>query len=245
MNLKLVLPESERPRERCLEHGAGCLSLKECLALVLGSGNPRSGSSLEAAARLLGRSTGNSASLPAAEEARSFFETLETSPNSLLVDQPGLGDAQRARLLAVFEIARRYAAHRSRRLRAAEPGAASPSAAASSLARIGGAARSEAREWLGFVPMYATGAGELCIVERGVRTHVNTEPAELFARVLALRPRGFVLAHNHPSGDPSPSRADLRLTEQVYELANRLGIPLLGHWVLTAETESWIDCPAL
>jgi DNA repair protein RadC len=243
MNLKLALPEPERPRERCLEHGAACLSLKECLALILGCGSARGGSALESAARVLERPAGPR--LPPEELARAFFEALEHAPEMLVADLPGLGAANRARLLAVFELARRYAAHRTERGRGHGVPVSPEAAARECLRRIGPALRHDPREWLGFVPVYAHGPGELCLVERGVRTHVNTEPSELFARVLALRPRAFVLAHNHPSGDPRPSDADLQLTERVSQLSGRLGVLLLGHWVVTSETETWIGSPHL
>jgi DNA repair protein RadC len=93
---------------------------------------------------------------------------------------------------------------------------------------------------LGFIPYHRDRTlGELCLVEHGARTHVNADATELFARVLALRPKGFFLAHNHPSGDLRPSPSDLELTDQVECLARQLGTPLLGHWIVapTGETE--------
>ena len=78
-----------------------------------------------------------------------------------------------------------------------------------SVERISASLRRECQEWLGFVPVHRGGElGHFCLVERGVRTHVNIEPAELFARILALRPVGFYLFHNHPSGDLTPSEED-------------------------------------
>jgi DNA repair protein RadC len=70
-----------------------------------------------------------------------------------------------------------------------------------------------------------------------VRTHVNVEPSELFARVLALRPRGFFLFHNHPSGTLSASGPDLHLTQRVKSTAQQLGLDFLGHWIVTAQGE--------
>ena len=51
---------------------------------------------------------------------------------------------------------------------------------------------------------------------------------------VALRDGGsaFVLVHNHPSGDPSASREDLRFTEQVAEAADVIGVPLLDHVIV-------------
>jgi DNA repair protein RadC len=76
-----------------------------------------------------------------------------------------------------------------------------------------------------------------------VRTHVNFEPAELFSRLLALRPAAFVLFHNHPSGVLTPSAEDLLLTRRVAKLAASFGIELVGHWIVSPTGERWITVP--
>src|SRR3954465_3283717 len=93
------VPSDERPRERCLSHGASCLSLRECLALILGSGPPGSGA-LGLAGRILELpGTG----LDAEESERAFFTALESSAAPHWdVDAAGLGPAGLARLMAAF-----------------------------------------------------------------------------------------------------------------------------------------------
>ncbi|HTL11712.1 MAG TPA: JAB domain-containing protein [Bdellovibrionota bacterium] len=109
------------------------------------------------------------------------------------------------------------------------------------LARIPWTARCEPNEWLGFVPRYRSGRwGKLRVVEKGAKTHVHVDPAELFARILTLRPEAFVLVHNHPSGALVPSQADLLLTDQVRAVARRLGVGFPGHWIVAASGEHWI-----
>jgi DNA repair protein RadC len=81
------------------------------------------------------------------------------------------------------------------------------------------------------------------MVEKGARTHVNLDPAELFARILALRPRGVFLFHNHPSGILTPSQEDLDLTHTIREISEKFGIQLLGHWIVSAQSEHWITLP--
>jgi hypothetical protein len=101
--------------------------------------------------------------------------------------------------------------------------------------------RAEAREWLGFWAQGRQGHwSDVQWVERGVRTHVNFEARELFARCLPLRPRALVLVHNHPSGNTEPSWIDLQLTRQVGTLALHLGIELKGHWIVGPHSETWI-----
>lgn len=231
-------PAAERPRERCLRQGARCLSLRECLALVLNSGPPGTGC-LGLALEILERpGTG----LDDASQERAFFTAMEVSAAAHLEGIPGLGPAGRARLMAAFELGRRYALFREER--AAPP--AFPGGVrdfkSESLARVPPTLRSEAQEWLGFIPCYSGGKlGSLCLVERGVRTHVNVEPGELFARVLALRPHGIILFHNHPSGELAASDADRDLTHRVFLLGRSLGIRLLGHWIVASKGETWVE----
>jgi DNA repair protein RadC len=233
------LPATERPRERCLEKGARSLSFRECLALILNSG-PKGKGSLGLAQDILDRP---GSGLDESEEMRAFFLAMEVSSEAYLTGIPGLGEASQARLLAAFELARRYALFRESRQKQIEPTQAQTliKTAKTALSRVTNEWRNETQEWLGFVPCYRTGeVGALCIVERGVRTHVNIEPMELFARVLALRPHGFILIHNHPSGDLTPSAPDQEITARVAQLARPFGIRLLGHWIVAAQGEFWI-----
>jgi DNA repair protein RadC len=233
----LDTPASERPRERCLEHGAQALSLRECLSVILGSPST--------ASRLFHRFA--SAEMPEPEAERALFLALEAQGSQALVGLTRLGPAGITRLLAAFELARRY--HRYRK-RAETPWrhevkSSLPEIAARALAKVPASLRSEVREWLGFVPIYRSeDVGELCLVERGVRTHVNTDPVELFARVLALRPTAIILVHNHPSGNQEASYEDHELTRRVGRLALDLGIRLLGHWIVgpggTPQHATWI-----
>lgn len=228
-------PESERPRERCLLRGPRCLSIRELLALLIHSG-PRGVGALGVAANLLQRP---GLGMREDEQERALFSALEASASeSTLAGIPGLGPAAIARVLAAFELGRRYSQH----IQHHAPFHQSPRLFKTAAAKISPERRLEPREWLGFVPLFRSGQmGELCIVELGVRTHVNVEPAELFARILALRPQGFFLFHNHPSGNLLPSPEDRHLTEAVQTLARSFNLRLFGHAVVSATSETWID----
>lgn len=235
-----VTPPSERPRERCLQRGPQALSLRECLALILGSGPPRIGC-LGLANRILLRP---GEGLAVGEEERAFFNAMESSPTALVHEVEGIGPAQQARLLAAFELGRRYSLFRESKQSSRRVNRASD-LSTQALSRVSSELRMEAREWLGFIPYYRNSdMGELCIVEKGVRTHVNVDPGELFARLLALRPQGFFLAHNHPSGNTAPSEQDFDLTRRVNQLSSELGIRLLGHWIVSARSERIIGLEA-
>lgn len=232
-------PAPERPRERCLSQGAGCLSLRECLALILSSG-PRGEGCLGLARMILERP---GFGLDESAQERVFFMAMEVSAFAHLEGIRGMGPAARARILAAFELGRRYALFREERSSSFPSPQKHPiDPKARALACVSPALRCEAREWLGFVPLYEGGRlGTLCLVERGVRTHVNIEPSELFARVLALRPRGIILFHNHPSGELAASEADRHLTYRVFLLGRSLGVLVQGHWIVAAKGETWIE----
>lgn len=231
------LPVSERPRERCLKQGARTLSLRECLAVVLGSGGPAQ-DCLGLATQILDRP---GPGLAEAEQEKAFFLALEGTAETHLCGIKGIGTAHRARLLAAFEIGRRYEIYRNLG-RFRDPGLRvrqeTPERA---LRAIPNEMRNEPREWLGFVPVHRSGAiGGFCLVERGLRTHIHVDPAELFARILALRPMALFLFHNHPSGELSPSGPDLHLTREVKRLCESFGIRLLGHGIVSRMEERWI-----
>lgn len=57
-------------------------------------------------------------------------------------------------------------------------------------------------------------------------------PREIFLEALSCRAVNILLVHNHPSGDPSPSRADVELTENVREVGEKIDIPILDHIII-------------
>lgn len=195
-------------------------------------------SCFEIADLILNKSIGRDS--PASERDRAFFQSMESNSIAHLQNIHGLGPAGQTRVLAAFEIGRRFFLF-TQKLQNTVPLQISK-ISQQALDKIHPSFRHESREWLGFVPLYADGKlGELCLVEKGVRTHVNIDPAELFARILALRPRGFYLVHNHPSGNPSPSVHDLNLTQRVKKASEPLGIQMLGHWIVSGPNQYWLD----
>lgn len=65
---------------------------------------------------------------------------------------------------------------------------------------------------------------------RGVEAH----PREIFREAVRSSACAIVLAHNHPSGDPSPSTEDIELTKRLRQVGNLLGIPVIDHVIFTA-----------
>ncbi|SLN25049.1 hypothetical protein PSA7680_01081 [Pseudoruegeria aquimaris] len=72
---------------------------------------------------------------------------------------------------------------------------------------------------------------------RGTVDHVPVYPREVVKRALELNASALILVHNHPSGDPTPSQADITMTQQVQAAAEVLGLTLHDHLVIGHERE--------
>lgn len=70
------------------------------------------------------------------------------------------------------------------------------------------------------------------LISLGTINETCAHPREIFKPLIAASAYGFVMAHNHPSGDPSPSEADRRLTRRIREAAELLSIHFLDHVVI-------------
>lgn len=72
---------------------------------------------------------------------------------------------------------------------------------------------------------------------RGIVDHVPVYPREVVKRALELNASALILVHNHPSGDPTPSDADVQMTRQIQEAATALGLTLHDHLIVGRERE--------
>jgi DNA repair protein RadC len=71
----------------------------------------------------------------------------------------------------------------------------------------------------------------------GTVDHVPVYPREVVKRALELNASALILVHNHPSGDPSPSDADIQMTARIEDAAQALGLTLHDHLIIGKETE--------
>ena len=72
---------------------------------------------------------------------------------------------------------------------------------------------------------------------KGTVDHVPVYPREVVKRALELNASSFILVHNHPSGDPTPSDADIAMTRQIEEAAKALGLTVHDHLIIGRERE--------
>jgi DNA repair protein RadC len=72
---------------------------------------------------------------------------------------------------------------------------------------------------------------------RGTVDHVPVYPREVVKRALELNASALILVHNHPSGDPTPSEADITVTHQIKDAADLMGITLHDHLIIGKSRE--------
>ncbi|HEY7647671.1 MAG TPA: DNA repair protein RadC [Methylomirabilota bacterium] len=204
-------PSGERPRERLYWKGPEALADAELLALQLGSGT-RGKTAVDVAREMLA-SYGSLADLAACEVVE-------------LARQQGVGPVKAARLAAAFEL--------TRRLRARLPGArtllSTPSEVYAAFAPI----MEDLRREVFRVALLDAQNGLLrdCVVSEGTLSASLVHPREVFKPAILESAASVVLLHNHPSGDPTPSREDVRLTRQLVECAKLLGLRVHDHLVI-------------
>ncbi len=70
----------------------------------------------------------------------------------------------------------------------------------------------------------------------GSLTHVQASPREIFQRVLKANALGFMMIHNHPSGNVTPSDSDLQFSQQLQNLGTQLGMPMFDSFIVTGDS---------
>jgi DNA repair protein RadC len=73
---------------------------------------------------------------------------------------------------------------------------------------------------------------------KGTVNHVPVYPREVVRRAIELNATAIILVHNHPSGDPTPSRADVDMTQQIEQACQSIGVVVHDHVIIGKETDS-------
>ncbi|MGH7576810.1 MAG: RadC family protein [Longimicrobiales bacterium] len=205
-------PLPDRPRERLVAAGAASLSTRELIGILVGSG--REGhSALEVGAELLRAYDGSlrrMAAVPAIELERAS----------------GVGPAVAARVTAALELGRRLAREGPEERDCIETPADVYLRCAPSLREL---PQEEFRVLL--LNTQNAVVRELPI-SRGTLDASIVHPREVFRAAIAENAASVILTHNHPSGDPTPSPADQKVTDQLVEAGDMLGIPILDHIII-------------
>jgi DNA repair protein RadC len=206
-----VLPAGERPQERLERLGASALSDGELLAMLLRSGT-RGQDVITLSSRLLSEA-GSLSGLLAWHE--SDFRGLR-----------GIGRVKALQLVAAMELARRAVSI---------PGREAPIVNRADLIAAHLETVSSGLDVEKFWVLCLNRRNRLrrrVEVSSGTATAALAHPREVFRAAIREGAAAVVCAHNHPSGDPSPSAADIQLTRQLREAATAVDIPLLDHVII-------------
>ena len=210
------LPLRERPRERLMSVGAESLDNTDLIAILLRTGL-KGRSAIHVSEQLI-RSFGSLQSL-----ARASVEELRKVP--------GVGPDKAVTLKAAFTLAQRMA----REIQFESPLLDTPD-------RIADVLREEARmrEVEHFqVVLLNTRRKLIRVVDitQGTLDSVLIHPREVFRAAVEHQASALVLAHNHPSGDPNPSEADIKVTRDLIRAGNILKIEVLDHIIMGQSTQ--------
>ena len=210
------LPSNERPRERLVNQGADALKNSELIAILLRTG-------------LKGISA-----IQVAEQLLKKFETLDNLSRAGIEDLrqiKGVGRDKAIALKSAFTLARRMA----REIRQESPPLDNPERVADLLRE-----ENRAYEVEHFQVVMLNTRRKLIRVEKisqGTLDTILVHPREVFKFAIAANAAAIVLVHNHPSGDPTPSEADIKVTRDLIRAGQLLKIEVLDHIIIGRATQ--------
>ncbi|HEX3302247.1 MAG TPA: DNA repair protein RadC [Thermomicrobiales bacterium] len=205
------MPEAERPRERLLRHGPSALSNIELLAILLNTGLP--GESVMVVAERLLREFGG-------------FPGLMKLSAEELARIHGIGPAKATKLKASMEIANRILASNPNQ----KPKISSPD----DITNLIGLEMSLLEQEQLRIVLLNTRNEVIGIrtLYQGTTNQAQVRIAEVFRDAVRANAVAIIVVHNHPTGDPTPSSADIELTRSMVEAGEMLEIRVLDHMII-------------
>ncbi len=206
------LAESERPREKLMQGGVASLSDAELLGIIIGSGCADT-SAVELGRQLIAHADNQLGRL-------GRYDVVE------LRRIKGIGAAKACSLRAVFELARRLA----RELPVDQPLLSEPAMVARLVL-----SRLETPDQEEFHLILLDTRNRFLrseMITRGTLDRSSVHPREVYRRAVRHDCARIIVAHNHPSGDPSPSPQDIKVTEGLIAAGQVMGVELLDHIIV-------------
>ena len=209
----------DRPREKLIKHGPANMADAEMIALLFGTGTRTSDGPISAV-----------------QLARSVLKTFDTlhnlsmRPLKELTRVPGIGPAKATTLMAAFEIGRRVQSReRGERVQVTSPDDVN--------AVFGPLMRDLKKEIFRVVHLNTANVilQDYIISEGGLAASI-VEPRAVFEQAILENAASIICLHNHPSGNPEPSREDIRITRQLVEAGATMGIPVHDHIIIAGDT---------
>lgn len=205
------LPEDDRPRERLIKYGPSVLSNAELMAIIIGTGN-KDESAIMLSQRLL-------------SEGNGLKYLLDTGVERLS-EIKGIGLAKAAKIKAAIELGRRLAlAGYSDGYIIKKPDDV--------ISLLMDEMRYLNKEYFKVVMLNVK--NKVIAVDTVSIGSLNTSivhPREVFKAAIERSASSIIMVHNHPSGDPTPSREDIEVSDRIFKSGNLLGIKVLDHIII-------------
>jgi DNA repair protein RadC len=204
-------PENERPRERLIKYGPGNLSDAQLLAIIVRTGSRERGV-LELSLAML--------------EAFKSLRSIDAASSAELSSIKGLGTAKIAQIKAAFELGKRLMGESS-------DGKPVFSSSHSIYSYFSPRFKNFKKEI--FVAVLLDAKNRLLReykVSEGTLTNSPIHPREAFKEAIRESAASVIFVHNHPSGDPAPSRDDITVTGRLKNAGEIIGIQVLDHIII-------------
>ncbi|HEV2454499.1 MAG TPA: DNA repair protein RadC [Verrucomicrobiae bacterium] len=204
-------PASERPRERLVAHGPDALSPAELVAILLRTGL-KGTNAVEVGKQLISK-----------------YQTVQALARASLADLQkvkGIGRDKAVTLAAAFALARKMAYE----MQMESPVLDNPATVVQLLREKNAIKDSETLQVL----LLNTRNRLIALhdVSNGTRDTILVDPGAVFKKAIEAGASAIVLVHNHPSGDPSPSEADIKATRDLIRAGRLLKIDVLDHVII-------------
>jgi DNA repair protein RadC len=210
-------PASERPRERLREKGPDSLSPGELVAILLRTGL-KGTNVLEIGKQLVQR--------------YGSLDALARASWQELAKEAGIGPDKAVTLVAAFSLARRLVEE----TRADSPVLDTPEAVANLMREENRLRNAEVFQVV-LLNTRRRLAGKPVKIADGTLDTILVHPREVFRPAIEANAAAVVLVHNHPSGDPTPSEADIKVTRDLIRAGQLLKIEVLDHVILGRATQ--------
>lgn len=206
------MPQNERPKEKLLTYGADTLTNSELLALILRTGT-QGENVLELSNRLLAELDG--------------LDGILSANLKDIISIKGIKEGKASQILALSELFRRFKTIKAakREVKITSP---------QDLANLVMGEMNELNQEVLKVILLST-KNTVISVKDVFKGSLNTSivhPREIFKEAINRNSASLIVCHNHPSGDPTPSKEDINITLRIKECGNIIGIKLIDHIII-------------
>ena len=205
------IPKVDRPREKFLEKGPDALSKSDLLAILIGSGIK-----------------GKNVKKLSEQIVRKFSDTFLQLTVDDLLEVPGIGKAKALQIVSALALVKRFYDEKKPKEYLV--------LSANDAVSLNSDLKDKKKEYL--VCLYLNARNALLkkeIISIGILDKSIIHPREIFGPAVELRAAGLILVHNHPSGDPLPSKQDREVFNKIIEAGKVMGVNVIDFIIIAGD----------